>query len=177
MTTKTAPTRSVRLLAAALSLSLAAVAFAQPATRPAAPAGERFVAGSLVFTLPAGWKAEPGSGMRFATLVTPGGVPVSVTRLNGDGGGVLMNINRWRGQLMLPPIDAAELAKVTTAVDAAGLKMIYVDIKSDAGRTVGAVIPTGNLTWFLKAQVKDAASLDPVAPDIRKLVETIKVEE
>ncbi len=174
MTPKTSDRHRFPLLATVLSLTLAAVAFAQPATRPA---GERFVAGSLVFTLPPGWKAEPASGMRFATLVAANGVQTTVTRLNGDGGGVLMNINRWRGQLMLPPIDASELPKLTSSVETAGLKITYVDIKGEAGRTVGAVIPTGNLTWVLKAQVKDAATLDPVAPEIRTLVETLKVEE
>jgi hypothetical protein len=68
--------------------------------------------GTPAWTLPATWKQQPGSGMRFATLIVdPADPPIELTVIalpTGDGDPaeqVLANVNRWRGQLSLPPID------------------------------------------------------------------------
>lgn len=65
---------------------------------------------------PAGWKQQPGSGMRFATLlVGPDEHALELTVIplaTGTGSlsdYVLANINRWRGQLGLPEISSSEL--------------------------------------------------------------------
>jgi len=79
--------------------------------------------GKPSWTLPAGWQERPGSQIRFATLVLPGeGKPleVSVTVLPNTTPDpveyVLININRWRGQLSLPPITREQLASDTTQI-------------------------------------------------------------
>ena len=65
--------------------------------------------------LPPGWQEQAGSGLRYATLLLGGeGKPLelAVTTLpktGDDGDYLLVNINRWRGQLSLAPIDKEQL--------------------------------------------------------------------
>lgn len=75
-----------------------------------------FEGGNPQWTLPPGWRTEAGSGMRFATIVAADGTEISVTVLDGDGGGLLANVNRWRGQVGLAPIGETELPTCTRAV-------------------------------------------------------------
>ena len=74
---------------------------------PPRPTGQ----GALKWALPKGWTETPGSGMRYATLTPPGAgkVEMSVVVLPGAAGGELANVNRWRGQIGLPPLDEAAL--------------------------------------------------------------------
>jgi len=77
------------------------------------------------WTLPKGWRERPGDGMRYATLEiesNDGKLEATVTSLpRGEGvdetGYALSNVNRWRHQLGLPPIDKAELDQTATKVD------------------------------------------------------------
>jgi hypothetical protein len=77
------------------------------------------------WTLPDGWRQQPGSGMRYATLQigTPE-EPLELTviplRLPPDATMpeyVLSNINRWRGQLGLAPIGLPQLSDATRQFD------------------------------------------------------------
>jgi hypothetical protein len=58
----------------------------------------------LQWTLPEGWSETAGGAMfRLATLRAPNGTEVFVTSLT-PGQEVLANVNRWQGQLGLPPV-------------------------------------------------------------------------
>ena len=72
--------------------------------------------GSPSWKLPEGWKQEPSSGMRFATIRVPAADPpleMSVIPLPNLSGGVeqtlLENINRWRGQMSVPALGVGDL--------------------------------------------------------------------
>ena len=68
-------------------------------------------AGPLRWTTPAGWSEGSGSSMRLVTYV-PEDAPATecyVTVLGGDGGGMLSNINRWRGQFGMDDLSTADL--------------------------------------------------------------------
>jgi hypothetical protein len=146
-----------------------------PVIRPTPTGNSNFVTvGDLAFNLPPGWSSREGTGMRAATFVHSSGVEISVTRLNGDGGGVLNNINRWRGQVFLPPWEQGDLAANTGTFDASGIEVTFVDIAGSKGRIVGAVIPSGGMTWFLKAQVEQPAALDDLAADVQSIAASIK---
>src|SRR5208282_2908095 len=68
----------------------------------------------LSWTLPKGWTQTLSGGIRYATLKPAGGgnLDASVVVLPGQAGGELANVNRWRGQLGLSPLDAAALPSV-----------------------------------------------------------------
>ena len=131
----------------------------EAAATPAAPAG---MAGTippvadgpvLRWQVPAGWTAKAASAMRKGSYAA-GGAEVAVTVFAGDVGGVLANVNRWRGQVGLDPVDDAALAGVTTSVEAThGLHFIVTDAASPAAggpRIVAALVPWQGRTWFFK---------------------------
>jgi len=78
-----------------------------------------FQSGRPQWTLPPGWKEEPGADIRYATLLPPvsGDVEISVTQLpSGDNltGYLAANVNRWRRQMVMSPIRSKrELDSVT----------------------------------------------------------------
>ena len=65
----------------------------------------------FAWDVPESWKAVPGSAMRMAnfTFGESAEGQCYFTMLRG-GGGLLLNLNRWRGQMGLEPIDVATLA-------------------------------------------------------------------
>ena len=90
--------------------------------------------GKPAWTLPDGWQEQPGNQIRYATLVIPGeGKPleVGVTALPksvDDEAYALMNVNRWRGQLQLPPITREQLAQESTQIQLDGATATLVDL-------------------------------------------------
>ncbi|SDS43953.1 hypothetical protein [Opitutus sp. GAS368] len=131
-----------------------------PAPAPAAPAGMAGLAvaatgtGGLEWTAPSAWQAKPPSTMRKGSYAVGGegaaGADLAITAFPGDVGGDLANVNRWRGQLGLPPITEAELAAAFTPVTANGLAMKVVDLTGGAQRMLGAIVPQAGATWFFK---------------------------
>jgi hypothetical protein len=123
------------------------------AAAPSAPApgGE----GKPQWEVPSAWKeVVPGQMLlaRFTLAETPK-TEVTVSVFPGDVGGLLANVNRWRGQVKLPPIDQATLDKTVNSLDASGGKATLVDMTggdSPKTRIIGAVVPRGGQTWFYK---------------------------
>lgn len=111
----------------------------------------------LQWTAPAGWQSEPASAMRKATYRVTGTngatAELAVTAFPGDVGGELANVNRWRNQLGLAPISAAELTPAVTRLTVNRLEVSVVDFTNDASpatRMLGAIVPFGDATWFFK---------------------------
>lgn len=93
------------------------------------------------WTLPEGWTETAGSGMRFATIQVPvegqvlvegrKSLEMSVIRLPKAGpwnAQVLSNVNRWRGQLGLPPTGEPAL-KLSTSPLPQSEEALLVDLK------------------------------------------------
>ncbi len=110
--------------------------------------------GGLTWTAPEAWKAKPATAMRKGSYTVGGegaaGADLAVTAFPGDVGGDLANVNRWRGQVGLPPIADAELTAAFTTVTAHGLTMKVVDLTGGAQRMLGAIVPHAGATWFFK---------------------------
>jgi hypothetical protein len=123
-----------------------------------------------IWTIPEGWQQLPPSEFLLAEFSISGAngakAEVNVAELAGEGGGLAANINRWRGQLGLPPI--AEI--LTSSIDVAGGRASLVDLTGTDSKTgkparlIGAIVPQNGQTWFYKlmgdpdtvAQQKDA---------------------
>lgn len=73
----------------------------QPAEQPAMSLPSTVPAPDLKWDTPAGWRSEGPTAMRVASFVTPGNGTASIVVLGGDAGGLVANVNRWRGQLGL----------------------------------------------------------------------------
>jgi len=136
---------------------------------------------ALKWSVPKGWTEAPGSGMRFATLTPPGGgkVELSVVVLPGTAGGEAANVNRWRGQIGLPPLEEPGVAAARKAVKCkAGTVAVYDftsegDVKS---RMVTGLLATadGN-TWFLKL-TGDAEPVAKAKPAFMKYLESLHLD-
>ena len=125
------------------------------------------------WTVPADWQPGPLTQFLVAKYIIAGAngaqAAVNVSSLAGDGGGLLPNVNRWRGQLGLAPATETDLANLPT-IDASGVKATLVEFSGTDGRTgkpaqlVGLILPLNGQTWFYKlmgdadvvAQQKDA---------------------
>lgn len=131
---------------------------ASMANTPVATAGGP----GLTWTAPAHWKTKPGSAMRkgsYAIAGEGGEADLAITAFPGDVGGDLANLNRWRGQLSLPPVAQAEFEAARQQLERNQLAMTVVEIAGtgpDAQRILGAMIPYGGATWFVKLMGPDA---------------------
>ena len=125
--------------------------------------------GPLQYTLPPNWQPKPLTPMRLAsfkaTAPNEKETDVSVVALPGMAGGDLANVNRWRGQVNLPPIDENTLAKSAEHVNANGHDFLMVDLVSPAAmgdkgekeRILAAVLDENDRSWFIKMTGEDTA--------------------
>jgi len=116
-------------------------------------------AAGLSWSAPDAWKPKAASSMRRGSYdVGEGSGPLAdlaITVFPGEVGGDLANVNRWRGQISLPPIAEAELASALQAVTTAtGLAVRYVDLSGGSAdnpqRMLAAIVPHHGSTWFFK---------------------------
>jgi hypothetical protein len=130
----------------------------EESTAPPAPAGPA-PTGALTYAAPEGWNDVGASGMRLASLMVGDLAECYVIRLGGDGGGMAGNVNRWRGQLGLDPLDGPGLAALpkttclgTEAIlfDATGSYTGMNGEKLDAARMLGALVFFGDTSYFVK---------------------------
>lgn len=83
-------------------------------------------------------------------------VEITVDRMPA-GGGLAANVNRWRGQIGLSPVDPAELAKQTKQVEIGGAAADYVELLGEQETIFGAVAERGGEAWYFK--LKGASDL------------------
>jgi hypothetical protein len=140
----------------------AAAGAADSAGQPTVP--DSATQASLTWTAPADWRAKPLGPMRlgsFAVSRDTDDADISIIAFPGEAGGLLANINRWRGQLGLEPVAEGDLAGTTTALDGtSGLHFTVVDLSGSAGgapaRMLGAILSFGGQTYFFKITGPDA---------------------
>lgn len=112
------------------------------------------------WTIPAGWTEIARSPFLVGKFQVTGDggakADINVSMSAGDGGGLLANVNRWRGQLSLGSVDEAGLQKISAPLELAGLKATLVDFAGEgaengnAMRCVGAIVSQSGQTWFFK---------------------------
>lgn len=110
----------------------------------------------ISWTAPAGWKEQAAGGMRLASFQVPhesGAGDVSVISLAGDGGGMLANINRWRNQVGLDPIDESALQSTTKQIPSAVgtfTAVTLINPQSADKAICGGVLSGPSFTLFVK---------------------------
>lgn len=140
---------------------------------PPAPVG-----GALRWTLPRGWSQNAAAGaMRYATLKAPvpGRVDVSVVVLPGPAGGELANVNRWRGQLGLGPLDEAAMAAARKPVKSPAGAISLYDFAGKSGRMIAGLTVLNGSTWFVK-MAGDDAPVTAARSDFLRLLESLHVD-
>jgi hypothetical protein len=112
-------------------------------TAPAAAAGR--------WPAPAGWtEVSPGPMQEAKYTLVDGRAAVTLSILGGSSGTLRANVDRWRGQIGLPPLAEGELEKIIAPLDLDGVKATVVDMSATKQRMVTVIVPRGESTWFFK---------------------------
>jgi hypothetical protein len=124
---------------------------------PPRPTGEAQIA----WIVPQGWTQTLTGGIRYATLKPPNGnVDVSVVVLGGPAGGEMANVNRWRGQIGLPPLTEGDLPKARQSLATKAGSVSLYDFTSEGTkktRLVAGLLVDHDNTWFFKMTGDDEA--------------------
>jgi hypothetical protein len=113
--------------------------------------------------LPAGWSVGPENAMRKATWIVAGPngskAEVAVTVFPGSVGGLTANVNRWRGQIGLPPAAAEEIAASAKPAKVGNIaSQRFTLISADGKKALDAVMTAKDgATWFFKMSGEAAA--------------------
>lgn len=113
---------------------------------------------------PAGWEKQEAQPLRFASYRIPASEPdgidgdVSVIPLPGEGGTNLENINLWRAQLRLPPLEKEDDPALGETTQSPNGPITLVHITSEEplfsgdrhGAISAAILRTTDTTWFFK---------------------------
>jgi hypothetical protein len=133
----------------------------EPGGQPAAVAdgsGSGPVSDELDYETPDGWRDTGGGGFRHASFQMgdgPDSAEVTVIALGLNSGSVLENVNRWRGQVRLPPLESNQLDAETQSLSAQNSEGTYVILHGpeDGGRResiLGVILPRDDRVWFVK---------------------------
>ena len=77
-------------------------------------------------------------------------VDTAISLLGGAAGGLLANVNRWREQVGMPPIDDAQLREDLRPIEVAGSPAHLVELVGSESATVGVILEQGSQSWFFK---------------------------
>ena len=111
---------------------------------------------NLTWDLPKNWVPSSGHSMRLASFDVPfsnGVGDLSIVSLSGSSGGLLANVNRWRGQVDLNPISESDILTVSTVGESkmGAFRIFRMINDSNAQNAIlAAVLPTGEKTFFIK---------------------------
>jgi hypothetical protein len=129
-----------------------------PGAAAPSPAGGATRQRVVSFTKPEGWSEGRLSTMRKAALVVQEGeqqVEVTVIDLVAEVNPLLLNVNRWRGEVGLGEVTEQELASTTEKIEVAGEEATYMELvgPSDSPRPLtilGVIQYRGPKAWFIK---------------------------
>lgn len=135
---------------------------------------------------PESWRVDPqGASFAMASFLagpedaaTP--TKITLTQLAGEGGGLMANVNRWRGQLGLDAV--ATIDEQTHAPVVLGdIGGIVVDMTASAGaygddplRTVGVIAFHAGEAWFVK-MTGPASVVESARPAFDAFVASVRI--
>ncbi|MCE9604021.1 MAG: hypothetical protein K8U03_03865 [Planctomycetia bacterium] len=93
-------------------------------------AAVKFEGNKPVWSAPKEWSEQPGNAMSYATFVVDAALPtikLVVSEFPGEQD-LADNVNRWRGQLKLPPLGAEEARKAAIPLTTAAGPALWVEL-------------------------------------------------
>ena len=126
---------------------------------PSTPGMQTAAGGRIEWTKPEAWTELAPTAFRKGNYLVEdadgGQVEITVSSFPGNVGGVLANVNRWRGQAGLSPITDEQLEDSLTNLTVEGQRGQLVDILPDSGyanatRILAAIFSYGEQSWFFK---------------------------
>ena len=148
-----------------------------PSEVAAAPPPQTTSAPPIKWTTPEGWAEVPPSSMRYASFSAAaedgGKIDISVVTFPGDGGSDADNVNRWRGQMGLAPVDANAVTSQIVALKTGDMTFSTSDIAGDKTRTIAAWTRRDGRVWFFKATGPTAA-IEKEKTNFVKFIESVR---
>lgn len=145
-----------------------------PADHP--PINNQPAAREVTWTLPEGWSESPNSSpMRYATIKA-GSADMMVSKLTSQGwGNLLDNLNRWRGQVGLPPIDdpAKQTPELYKAPD--GREWTTYELTGPERKMVVSYVTVGENVWFFRLN-GTADAVNAQSDAFRTFLKTLKFQ-
>jgi len=130
-----------------------------PIGMPQDNAGAGSPSSEMTWVLPPGWQQVPSSSaFRLGTFQFTDGAEsgeVAITKFPGGAGGVLENINRWRGQIGLPPVGSLQ-EQPMQQMRVAGVESARIDLVAATGaagarkRMLVVTLPHADTSYFIK---------------------------
>ena len=127
------------------------------------------------------WIPSQGSSMRIASFDVPfstGMGDLSVMELGGDGGGLVANVNRWRGQIGLEPLEKNEImAQAQRGENELGPYQIFqlTNDSSSDGAILAAIISMNNSTLYIKLTASNDG-IEELEIDFKNFCSSIKYD-
>jgi hypothetical protein len=104
---------------------------------------------------PEGWAEVPASSMRYASFSASGSsggkIDISIVTFPGEGGSDVDNVNRWRQQIGLPPVDESTVSSTAVPLKSADTTFSTIDIAGPSARMLAAWTRRDGRVWFFKA--------------------------
>ena len=159
---------------------VAAVCNAQTETRSpqmAAMLPQDAGAPQIKWETPQGWTEVPPSAMRYASFSASAEngdkIDISVVTFAGEGGSDPDNVNRWRGQIGLPPLGQNAVTSQIAALKTADTTFSTTDIAGTKARTIAAWTHHDGRVWFFKATGPSAA-VEKEKPNFVKFIQSVR---
>ena len=131
----------------------------------------------IKWNTPEGWTEVPPSSMRYASFSASDGnggkIDISVVTFPGEGGSDADNVNRWRHQIGLPPIDGSAVTSQVAPLKTADTTFSTTDIAGANARTIAAWARRDGRVWFFKATGPNAA-VGKEKPTFVKFIESVR---
>lgn len=109
----------------------------------------------LSYTVPEGWEEFPAQSVRkanFRVSDESGSAEIAVTTFPGDVGGLLANVNRWRSQIGLDPIQEDGLEALIRPFPISNHRGTIVSLQGPSQSILGGILSFHGSTWFFKMQ-------------------------
>jgi len=146
----------------------------QAAPPPPPPPSSAPAVAKPKWTVPGSWEEKAPTSMRLGNFTASNGqAKITVTTFPGEVGGLLLNVNRWRGESGLPPVDADGLMDVTQQITVSGTPATLVEAMGEKTASYSVFHPIGDATWFYKISGPSAA-VTPEKPAFTAFLESIK---
>jgi hypothetical protein len=136
-------------------------------------------ASGISYQTPDSWTEFPPSSIRKANFKidnASGTAEVSVTVFPGDVGGTLANINRWRQQISLSPIDQASLKENISPIIISNHQGYFTKLEGNTESILGGILPFHGLTWFIKMQ-GDILVVEEEIDTFKSFLSSIRIED
>jgi hypothetical protein len=159
-----------------VSASRAAASTATTSETTSSPPATNSDKSEIKWQVPPGWSSAPPAPMRYASFAAEKNgekADISIVTFPGDGGNDVDNVNRWRQQIGLGPVQAADLKSMVADVHAGEVHIDTVDMAGTSARVLAGWTRQGGRAWFFKMSGPPAV-VEQEKPKFMAFLESIR---